>query len=96
MPKSLVLSNCCLVPLVKSKGLLNLMELIKFLESWHNISKYIQEIFHCLEKNCPPLNFNTKFPVTYFLSKAKQKLALQIFQVSKKNITDNPLATKEF
>lgn len=84
MSESLVLSDCCLVPLAKSKGLSNLMELIKFLKSWHNISKYAQEIFHYLEKNCPPLNSNIKFPATYFLSKAKQKLALQTFQVSKK------------
>ena len=42
----------CLITLAKSEELWNLIELIKFLKPWYNISKYVQEIFQYLEKNC--------------------------------------------
>ena len=45
MPKSLIIPDCCLVALAKSEGLLNLTELIEFLEPWHNIFKHAQELF---------------------------------------------------
>ena len=69
--------ECCLVALVKSEGLLNITELIEFLEPWHDISKYAQEIFYCLEKNC--LHLNPEASVPNLLSKAKQKATLQTF-----------------
>ena len=58
MLESLVLPDCFLVALAKSDRLSNVTELIKFLEPWHGVSKHAQEIFHCLEKNCPPLDSN--------------------------------------
>ena len=95
MPESLVLPDCCLVALAKSEGLLNLTELIKFLEPWHGVSKHAQEIFHCLEKNRPPLDSNAEPPEANLLSKAKQKLAVQSLRASKKKTTEDPLAAKE-
>lgn len=84
MPKSLVLSDYCFVVLVKSKGLSNLTELTKLLKPWYSIFKYIQKIFHDLEKNCLPLDFNAEHFETNFSSKIKQKLAFQALQASKK------------
>lgn len=78
IPESLVLPDYCLITLAKSKGLSNLTELIKFLASWYSISKYIQEIFHYLEKNCLSLNSNAKPPKANLPSKTKQKLTFQI------------------
>ena len=95
MPESLVLPNCCLVALAKSEGLSNLTELIKFLEPWHSVFKHAQEIFNCLEKNCPPLDSNAEPPEANLSSKAKQKLALQALQASKKKTTEDLLATKK-
>ena len=95
MLKSLVLPYCCLVALAKSEGLSNLTELIKFLEPWHSVSKHAQEIFHCLKKNCLPLDSNAEPPKANFPSKAAQKLALQALRVSKKKTTEDPLAAKE-
>lgn len=74
MPESLVMPDCCLVTLVKSEGLLNITELIEFLEPWHGVSKHAQKIFHCLEKNSPPPNLEA--PVPNLLSKAERKAAL--------------------
>ena len=68
--ESLVMLNCCLVALVKSEGLLNITELIEFLEPWHGVSKHTQEIFHYLEKNRPPPN--PEAPVPNLPSKAKR------------------------
>lgn len=45
MPESLIMPDYCLVALAKSERLLNLIELIEFLEPWHDISKHTQEIF---------------------------------------------------
>ena len=39
-PKNLILSDCCLIALAKSKRLSNLTELIKFLKPWHGIFKH--------------------------------------------------------
>lgn len=77
MPESLVLPDCCLVALAKSEGLLNLTELIKFLQPWHGVSKHAHEIFHCLEKNRPPLNSIAEPLVPNLPSKAERKVALQ-------------------
>ena len=66
MPESLVMPDYCLVALVKSEGLLNIKELIEFLEPWYAVSKHAQEIFHCLEKNPP--SPNPKAPVPNLLS----------------------------
>lgn len=94
MPESLIMPNCCLVALAKSEGLLNLTELIKFLELWHDISKQAQEIFQYLQKNyLPPI---PETPIPNLLSKAEQKAALQALQAFKqlKNM-DDLLITKE-
>lgn len=69
MSKSLIMPDGCLIVLAKLKELLNLIELIKFLEPWHNVSKYTQEIFQFLKKNCLPLVL--KALIFNFLSKAK-------------------------
>lgn len=95
MPENLVLPDCCLVALAKSEKLSNLTELIKFLEPWHSISKHAQKIFHCLEKNCPPLNSNAEPPKANLLSKTEQKLALQALRALKKKTTQDLLAAKE-
>ena len=94
MPESLIMPDCCLVALAKSERLLNLTELIEFLEPWHGVSKHAQEIFQCLEKNRPPPI--PEAPVPNLPSKAERKATLQALRASKrlKNM-DNPLITKE-
>ena len=74
MPESLIMPDYYLVTLAKSEGLLNLTELIEFLKPWHGLSKYAQEIFQCLEKNCPPPIPKALIPNLLF--KAKHKAAL--------------------
>lgn len=94
MLESLVMPNCCLVALVKSEGLLNITELIEFLELWHGVSKHAQETFHCLEKNRPPPN--PEAPIPNLPSKAERKAALQALRAFKKlKLMDNPLIAKE-
>lgn len=41
MPESLIMPDCYFVTLVKSEKLLNIMELIEFLEPWHGIFKHV-------------------------------------------------------
>lgn len=69
MLENLVLLDCYFIALAKSKRLSNLIEVIIFLESWHNIFKYAKEIFYYLEKNCPSLNSNGKPNKTNLSSK---------------------------
>lgn len=95
MPESLVLPDCCLVALATSERLSNLTKLIKFLEPWHGVSKYTQEIFYCLEKNHSLLDSSAEHPKANFPSKAEQKLVLQAFRASKKKTTEDPLVAKE-
>lgn len=88
------MSDCYLIALIKSEGLLNITELIEFLEPWHGVSKYVQEIFHCLEKNRSPPN--PEVSVSNLPSKIARKAALQALQASKKlKLMDDSLIAKE-
>lgn len=51
MPKSLIMPDCCLASLAKSRGLLqDLSQLVNFFEPWHDVFKYAEAIFQCLQK----------------------------------------------
>ena len=74
MFESLVMPDYCLIPPVKSRRLLNLTELIEFLEPWHGVSKHVKENIQCLKKNRPSLNSDVNPNVdsaTDLFSKAK-------------------------
>lgn len=63
MPKGLIMPNDCLIALAKSDGLLaTLSQLIKFLEPWHGVSKYVDKMFLCLQTNRSPLEPETELP----------------------------------
>ena len=99
MPESLVMPDCCLIALAKSRGLLNFTELIKFLEPWHDVSKHAEEILHCLKKNRPSLNSDANPNVdsaTHLPSKAERKATLQALRASKKlKNMDDPLIAED-
>lgn len=58
MPENLIMPDSCFAVGVKSGGLLNLDELIEFLESWYGVAKYAKDILICLQKNSFPSNAN--------------------------------------
>lgn len=93
MSNSLVLSDCFLVALAKSKRLLNLDQLIDFLEHWHRIVKHTKEIFICPQKNSFLLNDNLDL---VFPFKIEQKAFFQALRHFKKpKNMDNLLVAKE-
>lgn len=96
MPEGLTMPDNCLVALAKSGGLLaTLTQLIKFLEPWHGVSKYADEIFLCLETNCPPLEPKIELPFQ-LPSKAQRKANLQALCASKKlKNMDDPIIAQD-
>lgn len=52
MLKSHIILEIYFAVIAKSKVLLNLDELIKFLKSWHGVAKYINNMLVYLQKNC--------------------------------------------
>lgn len=94
MPEVLTMPDYCLVALAKSGELLaTLSQLIEFLELWHSVSKYVDEIFLYLQSNYPPLEAKPDLSLC-LLSRAKRKTNLQSLQLSKKqkNIDDPIIA----
>ncbi len=83
MPKSLIMSDCCLASLAKSGGIFKFEDLLEFLDPWHSIDKHANKIFKCLEMNRPPLDIDAK-PLLQSPSKAERKNVLQTLQTSKK------------
>lgn len=73
MPESLIMPDCCLASLATSGRTLKLEDLAEFLEPWHGVDKHANEIFHCLEMNCPSVDSDT---VLQLPSKANRKTAL--------------------
>lgn len=65
--------NCFLASLAKAKRILKLKDLVEFLEPWHGVNKYANEIFQYLKMNCPSSNTNIADakPLLQLLSKAK-------------------------
>lgn len=96
MPEGLIMPDDCLVALAKSGGLLaTLIQLIKFLEPWHGVSKYADEIFLCLETNRLPLELETESPFQ-LPSKAQKKANLQVLRASKKlKNMDDPIVAQD-
>lgn len=94
MLEGLIMPDNCLVALAKSGGLLaTFTQLIKFLEPWHGVSKYADEIFLYLETNRLLLEPKTELPCQ-LPSKAQRKANLQTLHTSKKlkNMDDSIVA----
>lgn len=93
MLESLVILDCCLIALTKSRKLFNFDILIEFFEPWHRVDKYTKEIFICLQKNSPLFDNNLYLDLPF---QTKQKATFQALYNSKKQKKiDDPLVAKK-
>lgn len=80
MPKGLIIFDNYLVTITKSGRLLaTLGQLCEFLEFWHSVSKYVNEIFLCLQTNRLSLKKSKTNLLFCLLSRTQRKNQLLSF-----------------
>lgn len=77
MFEGLIMPDDWLVAVAKSGRLLTTSgQLLDFLEPWHSVAKYVDEIFLCLQTNRPLLEAIETDLLFRLLSKAQKKVNL--------------------